>query len=148
MKCLKCGRNYDDPSIKFCISCRIPLPRYSPDTESRETPSLFEVTDGGGGKRINYISPTHTYDTELIRPVLEAGYHYSRNEVSADYLLEKLQDTKKRFEDFKNTGLPKLLDRLESTMKSNVAVECCRQMIYLVGKGVLLFEEGICDLTR
>lgn len=146
MRCLKCGRNYDDYSIKFCIQCRIPLLRFEPEEQSTPQYSMLDVTDGGGGSRLQYLKPEHAYDTELIRPILDGSYRFLKGEVGIDELSFRLEQTREVFLAFKDRQLPKILDKLEIILRNGLAEEFCRQVIYLVRKGVMLFEEGIGDV--
>ncbi|MDQ7823513.1 MAG: hypothetical protein RDV48_12010 [Candidatus Eremiobacteraeota bacterium] len=146
MMCVKCGITYDDPCIKFCIRCRIPLPRFSADTAGRPATSLFDVTDGGGGRRLHYPSPARAYDTDLIRPLLEAAWQFTKGEAAQDAVVSAFMGTRDRFSLFREKELPAIQDRFEVALRENKAVECCRQMLYLLGKGAMLFEEGLCDV--
>jgi len=146
MRCLKCGRSYDDYSIKFCIQCRIPLLRFEPEEQIAPQHSMLDVTDGGGGSRMQYLKPEHAYDTELIRPVLEGSYCFLKGEAGLDVLSERLEQTREVFMSFKDRQLPKILDKLEIILRNGLAEDFSRQVIYLVRKGVTLFEEGIGDV--
>ncbi len=146
MRCLKCGRSYDDYSIKFCIQCRIPLLRFEPEEQSAPQYSMLDVTDGGGGSRLQYLKPEHAYDTNLIRPILDGSYRFLKGELAIDELSARLEETRETFMAFKEKQLPAILDKLEIILRNGLAEEFCRQVIYLVRKGVMLFEEGIGDV--
>lgn len=146
MRCLKCGRNYDDYSIKFCIQCRIPLLRFEPEEQTTSLHSTLDVTDGGGGSRLQYLKPEHAYDTELIRPILDVSYRFLKGESDIDELSARLESTREVFITFKDRQLPEILDKLEIILRNGIAEEFSRQVIYLVRKGITLFEEGIGDV--
>jgi hypothetical protein len=107
---------------------------------------MLDVTDGGGGERLQYLSPQHAYETELMMTILDAGYRFTRNEATVEELLEKLELTKGKFDQFRTKEMPEILDQLEMSVQKNITAENCRQMIYLLRKGAALFEEGIVDV--
>jgi hypothetical protein len=107
---------------------------------------MIDVTDGGGGERMKYLAPEHTYETELMMSILEAGYRFMRNEIMKAELLEKLELTKVKFNEFRTKQMPAIIDQLESNLRNNITADYCRQMLYLVKKGAMLFEDGVADV--
>lgn len=145
MICFKCGHEYDDPTRKFCENCKAPIPRFAPANASSAGASMIDVTDGGD-QRIKYLSPEKPYQTELMLTITEPGYRYFNGEITAGELKEVLSLTREKLETFKTKEMTPILDELEVRLRNNVTVEYCRQLIYLIRKGAMLFEEGLNDV--
>lgn len=133
MLCVKCATQ-NPPSSRYCSQCNALLPQQAKENDPAGALGIKEGVD--------YLSPTHHYETDQIVILAELIDGLLEGEEWFDQACEHLEQMASNFKEFEGKYVKEMQALLAREAGKFPDDDYNQQLSYLLKKGGQLFEEG------